>query len=258
MSAPLRLFVFSILLSLTAPAFAEAPAAATAEQAAAPVAAAPVSVVTAPATASAPAPTPPAAAPAAATTPATATPAAKPTSEIPSGLYKSDPAHTSVTWRLWHMGLSLYTARFTKMSAQLTLDADKPENSALKATVETQSVKTDFPFPDKKNFDKEVAEGADYLDGVKNPTITFVSKKIELNGKDKAKVTGDLTLRGITKPVVMDVMLNGTLANHPMMNKPALGFSGTMTIKRSDFGMPTSPYIGDDVQVIIQTEMLKE
>ena len=90
------------------------------------------------------------------------------------------------------MGLSLYTARFTKVDAVLKLDTAKPENSSLTATLDPASVKTDFPYLDKKDFDKELAEGKDYFDAKTYPAITYVSKKIETNGKDTAKVTGDL------------------------------------------------------------------
>ncbi len=174
---------------------------------------------------------------------------------IPSGTYEGDPAHTSVTFKIGHFGLSFYTARFAKVSSTVTLDAARPEASALQVTIDARSVKTDFPFPEKTDFNKEIGTDPKFLDGDKHPQIRFVSTKVTRTGANTADITGNLTLRGVTKPVVLKTVLNGQVANHPMMKKPVFGVSATTTIKRADFGLTAyEGVLGDDVTVLIEAE----
>jgi polyisoprenoid-binding protein YceI len=177
--------------------------------------------------------------------------------DVPAGVYKLDPTHASLTWKVSHLGLSNYTARFTKMSADLTFDPAKPESSAIKVSVDPKSIRTDYPFADKKDFDKNLSMGEEWFNAGQHPEITFTSTKVAMTGAKTAKVSGDLTLLGVTKPVVLDVTLNNALKEQPFAKKPALGFSGTTRIKRSEFGMSKFvPIIGDDVQIIIEAEFL--
>ena len=183
--------------------------------------------------------------------------ATQPAPGIPSGTYKLDKTHTSVTWKVGHMGLSFYTARFTEMDATLELDVAKPENSKLTATVNPRSVKTDYVPTAEKDFDKELAEGADWFDAGKFPTVTFTSKKVTMTGEKTAKVEGDLTFRGVTKPLTLDVTMNGMMPKHPFTQGPVIGFSAVGMLKRSDFGMTYgTQYLGDAVQVLIETEFM--
>ncbi|MCH9807571.1 MAG: YceI family protein [Alphaproteobacteria bacterium] len=178
--------------------------------------------------------------------------------DVPAGTYKVDPTHASLTWKVSHIGLSNYTARFTKMTADLTFDPAKLDQSKVSVTVDPKSIRTDYPFADKKDFDKNLSTGEEWFNAGKHPEITFVSTKVEMTGPATAKVTGDLTLLGVTKPVVLDVKLNKAMKEQPFAKKPALGFSGTATIKRSDFGMTKYvPMIGDEVQLLIEAEFLK-
>lgn len=175
-----------------------------------------------------------------------------------AGVYKLDPAHASVTWKISHLGLSFYTARFTKFNAELDIDPEKPADAKLSVTVDATSVRTDYPFADSKDFDKELVESPNFFNAKKFPEITFASTAIELTGDKSAKVTGDLTLLGVTKPVTMDVRLNGQIM-HPFKKKPAIGFSGETTIQRSDFGMThLVPNVGNEVQLLIEAEFIKE
>ncbi len=177
--------------------------------------------------------------------------------DVPAGVYKLDPAHASLTWKISHLGLSNYTARFTKMTADLTFDPAKPESSAIKVSVDPKSIRTDYPFADKKDFDNSLSMGEEWFNAGQHPEITFTSTKVAMTGAKTAKVTGDLTLLGITKPVVLDVTLNNALREQPFAKKPALGFSATTGIKRSEFGMSKYvPMIGDEVQIIIEAEFL--
>jgi len=94
-----------------------------------------------------------------------------------------------------------------------------------------------------------------FFDADKFNSITFQSTAIELTSEKTGKVTGNLTFHGVTKPVVLDVTLNGTIASHPITKKPALGFSAKTVIKRSDFGVnELEGPLSDDVNLIIEAE----
>ncbi|MEM8627768.1 MAG: YceI family protein, partial [Pseudomonadota bacterium] len=177
--------------------------------------------------------------------------------DVPSGAYQMDPTHASVTWRIGHLGLSNYTARFTKFDIKLDLNAEDPTKSTVTATVDPTSVETDYSG--SKDFNGEIATGAKFLDGGAHPEITFTSKSIELGDGKTGTMTGDVTLLGVTKPVTFDVTLNGALKEHPFAKKPAVGFGATGTIKRSEFGLThLIPFVSDEVDVIIEAEFLKQ
>lgn len=177
--------------------------------------------------------------------------------DVPSGTYALDPTHASVTWKVSHMGLSNYTARFTKFDATLLLDAAQPENSTLTVTIDPKSVRTDFPFPEKEDFDAKIA-GEDFFDAGQYPEIRFVSTRMERLGPNTGKVYGDLTFHGVTRPIVMDVKLNGA-KKHPMRGVGAVGVSATTTFNRSDFGVKNLvPMVGDEVTVLIEAEFLEK
>lgn len=171
----------------------------------------------------------------------------------PSGTYVSDPAHSSVTWKISHFGLSNYTARFTKMSAELAWDAKNLAASKVVATIDPASVRTDFPAPEVEDFDGKIGTGAEFL---ASQPIRFVSTKVVIIGENKGKVTGDLTLRGQTHPVTLDVTFNGSMAEHPMDKVAKIGFSAAAKIKRSEWGLGIYvPAVGDEVTVLIETEL---
>lgn len=174
--------------------------------------------------------------------------------DVPAGTFKSDPTHTSVTWKVTHMGLSNYTARFSKADATLQFDPAKPEAAKLTANIDPASIRTDYPFVEKEDFDKVLATGAKWFNA---KPISFTSTAVKVTGPKTADVTGDLTFLGVTKPATLKVTFNGGMASHPMLKKPAIGFSATGTVKRSDYGMTAAiPHVSDEVQVSIETEML--
>ncbi len=193
--------------------------------------------------------------------PAVAKPMAKPaiaTSDVPSGTYKVDPTHASVLWKVNHMGLANYVSRFTKFDAEIKYDAAVPTNSSVSVTIDPKSVRTDFPFADKKDFDGELATGDKFFNAGKYPDIIFVSTKLVKLSPTKGKLTGNLTLLGVTKPVTLDVTLSGTMKEHPFTKKAALGFNATGTVSRSAFGMTYGvPMVGDDVSLEINGEFQK-
>ncbi len=165
--------------------------------------------------------------------------------QIPGGTYAVDPGHTQVGWRVSHMGFSNYAGGFSDVSGSLTLDPKNPAAAKLSVKIPVTSVTT--------TSDKLTGElkGDQWLDAGKFPEMTFVSTKVTPAGKDHAKVTGDLTLHGVTKPVTLDVTLVGAGTN-PLNKKTTVGFEATGTVKRSEFGVKTYvPLIGDDLHLTI-------
>jgi polyisoprenoid-binding protein YceI len=175
----------------------------------------------------------------------------------PAGTYKMDRAHSSLSWKVNHLGLSNYTARFTRFDATLEIDPARPQSAKVVVTVDPRSIRTDYPFTESSDFDKDLGEGENFFNAKEFTRITFSSTRVERTGKTTARVTGDLTLLGITKPLTISVTLNGAM-QHPMAQAPALGFSGIAKLKRSDFGMTFMlPMVGDEVTLFIEAEFIK-
>ena len=227
----------------------------------------------APATAAQPAPAP-APAPAASTpvapasTPAApaSTPARTTTSEaapagqaapltIAAGDYVLDKTHASLTWKIKHLGLSWYTARFTSFDANVRLDPQTVTNSSVSVTIDPKSVRTDYPFPEKEDFDKVISEK--FLKSGEFPTITFQSTSLVATDTSEGKLHGNLTLLGVTKPVTLDVKLVGATDKHPMNEKSAFGIHAKGEIKRSDFGQTElQGVLGDEIKLEINGEFI--
>ena len=181
---------------------------------------------------------------------ACATPPVLDVAAAPEGAYVLDPTHTSVNWSLSHSGLSFYTARFDEISGALDFNPDAPTNSRLDVRIDPKSVSTG-----DAEWDETLATDGRYFDGDSYPEIRFISTSAVTTTDTTGKVTGKLTLRGITKPVTLDVTYNG--AGKSFGNPGAtLGFSAVGKIKRSDWGMDylTSFGIGDEVTLRIEAE----
>ena len=186
---------------------------------------------------------------------AEAAPAA-PKSTAPAGAYTLDPSHASVTFKVKHLGFSNYTAGFDKIAGKLTFDPANPAAMAVEATIDVNSLDLNTP---PAGFHDELMS-AMFFESAKFPTITFKSTKVEVTGADTAKVTGDLTLHGVTKPVTLDTTFNGGWAANAFDGARA-GFSAHTVLKRSDFGMTsgipapgTSMGVSDEVEVSIEAE----
>lgn len=161
--------------------------------------------------------------------------------------YKLDANHTAITWHINHFGFSTPSGKFMSVDGEVTLDEANPAASSVKVTVDVNGINSGVAKLD------EHLKAPDFFDVAKFPTATFVSKKVQLTGKDTAKVDGDLTLHGVTKPVTLDVKLNKIGEN--MMKLKTAGFTASTTLKRSDFGMTTYvPNLGDDVKIEIESE----
>ena len=165
--------------------------------------------------------------------------------QIEAGRYAVDPGHTQVGWRVSHMGFSNYAGGFSDVAGTLDLQPKNPAAAKLSIRIPVSSVMT--------TSDKLTGElkGDQWLDAGKYPEMTFVSTKVTPEGKDKAKVSGSLTLHGVTKPVTLDVTLVGAGTN-PLSKKFTVGFEAAGTLKRSDFGVKTYvPLIGDELHLTI-------
>ena len=168
---------------------------------------------------------------------------------VPSGNYVIDPSHTSVNFGISHLGFSTYQGRFNTISGSMKFDARAPEKSSLTVTIDPASIDTNHAELEGK------LKGADWFDVKQFPAITFTSTRIEKISNTSGKLTGNLTLHGITKPVVLDVTFNGA-GNNPFANVPQLGFSAKGMLKRSEFGIAQYiPAVGDDVSITIETEL---
>ncbi len=176
------------------------------------------------------------------------------TPPAPPGTYVTDPAHTSVTWSLDHMGLSHWTARFVGVRGVLDWKPEDPAASTLRVEIDPNSVRTDFPAPEEVDFDGMIATSEDFLAG---KPITFVSTSIELTGKDRGLIHGDLTFRDQTHPVTLEVIFNGSMAEHPHTKTAHLGFSATTSFERSRWGLDIlTPDIGDRIDLVVETQLV--
>ena len=162
--------------------------------------------------------------------------------------YKIDPTHTATVFSWNHFGFSTPSANFTDIQGVIKVDNAKPANSSVEVTIPISSVNTNVPA-----FDKEFQEEA-WFNAAKYPNITFKSTKVETKDKKHFKITGDLTVKGVTKPVVLDAVLNKQ-GEHPMAKVPAIGFNATTSFNRSAFGIGNYvPNVGDKITVNITTE----
>ena len=178
---------------------------------------------------------------------------------VPKGVYTLDKPHTSLIFRVSHIGFSNFTARFTRLDARLETDPSNLGASKLEVTIDPASVQSDNA-PD--GFLAMIA-GKGWLDSQDFPQIDYRSTKVEVLGGNRIRINGELTLHGVTKPVVLEAKYNGGYASHPMDPHARIGFSATGKFKRSDFGVTvgipapgTTMGVGDEVQIVLETELL--
>ncbi|HTE42615.1 MAG TPA: YceI family protein, partial [Steroidobacteraceae bacterium] len=136
--------------------------------------------------------------------PVVSTPAPAP-ANVPAGAYTLDKYHASLIFRVNHLGFSRYTAKFATFDAQLQFDPQAFATSSIAATVDAASLTLDNPPP---GFTEELLN-AQWLDAKQFPKMTYQSKKVEALSPTKARITGDFTMHGITKPLVLEAIFNG-------------------------------------------------
>ena len=162
--------------------------------------------------------------------------------------YQIDPTHTATIFTWNHFGFSTPSANFTDIQGVINVDNEKPANSSVNVTIPMSSVNTSVAALDKEFQTK------DWFDAASYPNITFNSTKVETKDKKNFKITGNLTIKGVTKPVVLDAVLNKQ-ADHPMSKAPTIGFNATTSFDRSAFGIGNYvPNVGDKITVKITTE----
>lgn len=169
-----------------------------------------------------------------------------------SGAYGMDASHTSVIFKVNHLGFSTYIGRFDTVTGTLNFDEGNPTESELIVAIDTASINTN-----SEKLEEEL-RGAEMFNADAHPQISFVSTSIEKTGDTTGTISGDLSVAGVTKPVTLDVTFNGG-APHPFSKKYTLGFSATAALKRSEFGLDNwLPAIGDEVSLVIETEFQKQ
>jgi len=176
----------------------------------------------------------------------------------PAGTYTADKAHTSLIFRVNHMGFSNFTGRLSHVDIQLQFDPAHPAQSKVDATIDPLSLETDNP---PAHFLDEL-HGASWLDAAKFPAITFHSTRVVLTGSITARITGDFTLHGETHPIVLNAKFNGGYSGSPMDPRGRVGFSLRGSFKRSAFGMgawvpkPGTTFgVGDVIEVAVESEL---
>jgi polyisoprenoid-binding protein YceI len=167
-----------------------------------------------------------------------------------TGNYKIDPVHSSNVFSVKHMNVSNFYGRFNELSGRFTLDDADPAKCVFEATLQTASVDTNNADRDKH------LRSADYFDAEEHPTITFKSTAVKAGKDGKLEVAGDLTMRGVTKPITAQVERTGAAPG--MRGGFIAGWEARFTIKRSEFGVGAPMGLGDDVHLIISVEGVRE
>jgi len=172
------------------------------------------------------------------------------TAAAQSGTWKIDPNHSAAQFSVRHLGVSTVRGAFTKVTGSAQYDPADPSKTTLEATIDATSVDTRVEMRDKD------LRSDHFFDVAKYPALTFKSKKVEAAGAGKLKVTGDLTIKGVTKEAVLDVEVPGAPIKDPWGNQ-RMGTSASTKINRQDFGVSAdSGMVGDDIPITIDLEMI--
>jgi len=172
--------------------------------------------------------------------------------KVESGQFALDKNHAKIIFSYSHFGYSTSYGLFTDFDGKLAFDPKAPASSALEITVNMDGIDTSVAKLDAH------LKTSDFFDIAKFPTATFKSTAIEVTGPTTGKVTGALTLHGVTKPVVLDAVFNGGGTN-PVIKKYVVGFNAAGKLKRSDFGVANyAPMVGDEVTLTISGEFVRQ
>lgn len=162
--------------------------------------------------------------------------------------YTMDPAHTQVVAQWNHFGFSNPTIHFGQIDGTVTYDPENVEASSVQVTIPLSGMDSGV-----EAFNEHLRT-ADFFDIAQYPEVTFRSTSVKALGADRMRVTGDLTMHGITRPVDLAVTVNG-VGTHAMTGQPAAGFDAEATILRSDFGLDMyAPTVSDEIKLRITTE----
>jgi polyisoprenoid-binding protein YceI len=173
------------------------------------------------------------------------------------GVWKFDPYHTQVEFSAKHLGMMTVRGHFAEVTVTGDVRPDAPESSTVEATINTASIRTH-----NEQRDNDL-RSSNFLEAEQYPTITFKSTGIESAGPDRFRLTGDLTIKGITKPVTLNVVRYGEF-NDPNMMGHRIGYAAETTINRKDFGMRFEMVldgrfiVSNEVQINIEGELVEE
>jgi polyisoprenoid-binding protein YceI len=168
-----------------------------------------------------------------------------------TGTWKIDPNHSSAQFSVRHLGVSTVRGAFTKVNGSASYDASDFSKNSLEATIEADSIDTRVQMRDND------LRSANFLDVQKYPTITFHSKQAKAVGDGKLQITGDLTIHGVTKQVVLDVDGPSAPIKDPWGNQ-RIGASASTKINRKDFGVNGAPgVVGDEISITIDAELIQ-
>lgn len=162
--------------------------------------------------------------------------------------YDLDSSHSQVVFSYNHIGYSTTYGMFGGFAGEIMFDADDPAASSVSVSIPVMSMLTGW----EERFQHFMSD--DFFGAAEGDIVTFASTAIEVTGDNTALITGDLSINGVTKSVVLDTTLNQA-NDHPMAGKPWLGFDATTTIKRSEFDLGLfAPAVGDEVSIMISLE----
>lgn len=165
--------------------------------------------------------------------------------------YVIEPTHTYPRFEYSHFGYSTQVSRFDKTSGKIVIDR-AAKTGSVDVVIDAKSVNTGYAL-----FNGHI-QGEDYFDTAKYPTITFKSNSLKFDGDKLSAVNGDLTIKGVTKPVTLTVTSFHCMP-HPMVKKDACGANATTKIKRSEFNAgKNAPYVSDEVTLTIPVEAIRE
>ncbi|MDK9714333.1 MAG: YceI family protein [Sulfuritalea sp.] len=165
--------------------------------------------------------------------------------------FNIEPTHTYPRFEYSHFGYSNQQQRFDKTSGKLVIDR-AAKTGSVDVTIDATSVNTGYAL-----FNQHI-QGADFFDTAKHPTITFKSNKVKFEGDKPVAIEGELTIKGVTKPVTLTVTSFHSMP-HPMLKKDAIGANASAKVKRSEFNMGKNvPYVSDEVTLTIAVEAIKE
>lgn len=171
---------------------------------------------------------------------------------VPSGKYTIDKSHVNAIFFVSHLGFSTYTGRFNAIDGTLFFDAADPKMSMVKVSVDTSSVDTNNTVLEEK------LRGEKWFDTKAFKMASFTSTKVEKLSETRGKITGDFSLRGVSRPLSLEVTFNAGGEN-PFTSAQVLGFSAVGSFKRSDYGMKEYlPFVGDEVDLRIEAEFNQE
>ncbi len=165
--------------------------------------------------------------------------------------YVLDASHSQIVFSYNHLGFSTNYGMFSGFEGEISFDQEDPAASSVSVSFPVKSMLTGW----EARFNHFMSP--DFFEATDDEMVTFTSTAIEVTGEDTAMITGDLTLNGVTKSVVLDATLN-QVGNHPMAEKPWAGFNATTTLLRSDYNVGNfAPFISDEVEVMISIEAMK-